>query len=174
MPVARFACFLLLCLGSASRLYSTPACISDTLSDYEALGSGGCLIGPQTVQDFSFSVVSSGGGDTPVSAADITVTPTSGPGFYGLQFASPGFIVSGAEFANYLIGYTWDSLPIRGLGGVLDPGSVDVLTDGCVGFAFAGASCSGTLVSTHVFEPSQLTDFVAFSPTSFLVILDNV
>ena len=60
------------------------------------------------------------------------------------------------------------------MGDVLDPGPVDILTDGCVGAAFAGAACSGTPVSVHVFNPGQLTDSVAFSPTAELGIRNNI
>jgi hypothetical protein len=48
------------------------------------------------------------------------VTPTSGPGFYGVIFASTGF-VTGAGTVEYLLGFTWDSIPIRGLGDDLAP-----------------------------------------------------
>jgi hypothetical protein len=153
---------------------SASACVAGaTLASYEALGVGGCTIGPQTVDDFTFSVVSSGGGAIPLADTDITVTPTFGPDFYGVQFASTGFLVTGAGFVNYLIGYTWDSIPIRGMGDVLDPGTVDILTNGCVGAAFAGASCGGTPVSVDV-NLGQLTDFVAFSPTTILGVRNNI
>lgn len=163
--------FLMLAL----RLPATPACISGgTLFSYEALGATGCTIGPQTVKDFTFSVVSFGGGANPVTDKDITVTPTFGVGFYGAQFASTGFIVTGTGFVNYLIGYTWDSIPISGLGDLLDPPqNVDIVTDGCVGAAFVGSSCSGTAVSVHV-DDGQLADFVGFSPTAILGIRNNI
>jgi hypothetical protein len=114
-----------------------------------------------------------GGGATAVADTNITVTPTFGAGFYGVQFASTGFLVTGTGFVNYLIGYTWDSIPIRGMGDVLDPGTVDILTNGCVGAAFVGSSCSGSPVSVDV-NLGQLTDFVAFSPTGILGIRNNI
>src|SRR5580700_7841539 len=102
----RFALALAAFLILAFRLSATPVCVSGgTLASYEALGAGGCTIGPQTVDDFTFSVVSVGGGATAVSDTNITVTPTFGAGLYGVQFASTGFLVSGSGFVNYLIGY---------------------------------------------------------------------
>jgi hypothetical protein len=59
------------------------------------------------------------------------------------------------------------SLPIAGMGDVLDPGNVNILTDGCVGAAFVGSSGSGTSVSVDV-NPSQTTDTVFFLPTAVL------
>jgi len=153
---------------------SASACVAGaTLASYEALGVTGCTIGPQTVDDFTFSVVSSGGGAIPLADTDITVTPAFGAGSFGVQFASTGFLVTGTGFVDYLIGYTWDSIPIHGMGDVLDPGSVEISSDGCVGFAFSGSSCSGTPVNVSV-NPGQPTDFVAFSATAVLGIRDNI
>jgi hypothetical protein len=118
-------------------------------------------------------VLSIGGGATALPDTNITVTPTFGVGFYGAQFASTGFVVTGTEFVNYLIGFTWDSIPIAGMGDVLDPGNVDILTNGCVGVAFVGSSCSGSAVSVDV-NPSQLTNSVFFSPTSILGVRNNI
>jgi hypothetical protein len=160
----RFGCSFLFVIA-APLVYSTPACISgNSLLSYQALGATGCTIGPETVQDFSFTA------STSITAADVTVTLDSGVGFYGIQFSSPDFTGS----ANYLIGYTWDSLPIRGLGAALDPAPVDMMTSGCAGAAFVGATCSGMLVSVEVFEPSQLADTVFFSPTAVLGMSDSI
>jgi hypothetical protein len=161
-----------ICLILAFRLPASPCVAGGTLSSYEALGATGCTIGPQTVNDFSFNVVSVGGGATAVSDTGITVTPTFGVNFYGVQFASTDFSVT-TGFVNYLIGFTWDSIPINGMGDVLDPGDVNILTDGCVGAAFSGSSCSGTAVSITV-NPSQLTDVVTFSPTGILGITNHI
>src|SRR5437588_6142263 len=103
----RLAWVLSIFLMLVLRLPAAPMCISGgTLASYEALGATGCTIGPQTVKDFTFSVVSSGGGAIPVTDANITVTPMFGAGFYGTSFASTGFSVTGAGFVNYLVGYT--------------------------------------------------------------------
>jgi hypothetical protein len=161
-----FGLFLIL----AQQVGATPCLLGGTLASYEALGATGCTIGPQTVQNFSFSSLSGGETDTA-----ITVTPTSGVNsngsFYGLIFS--GF-ATGSGSANYLIGYTWDSIPIRGMGDIFDdPGTVDILNSGCVGAAFIGSSCSGTPVSVDV-NTGSLTGFIAFSPTATLGISNNI
>ena len=157
----------------AFRLAAGPCLPGGTLSSYEALGATGCTIGPQTVSDFTFSVVSVGGGAVAVADTNIFVTPTFGPDYYGALFASTDFVVTGTGFVNYLIAFTWDSIPIHGMGDVLDPGNANILTDGCVGAAFVGTSCSGTSVSVTV-NPSQLTDTVFFSPTAILGVRNNI
>jgi hypothetical protein len=163
-----FAGFLIL----AFQLPASPCVAGATLDTYVALGAAGCTIGPQTVNNFSFSVISVGGGATAIADTDITVTPTFGANLYGATFASSDFSVT-SGFVNYLIGFTWDSLPIAGMGDVLDPGDVNILTDGCVGAAFSGSSCSGAAVGVTV-DPSQLTDTVFFSPTAILGIANHI
>jgi hypothetical protein len=159
-----FGMFLILAL----QVNATPCFPGATLASYEALGAGGCTIGPQTVENFTFSSISGGETDT-----SITVTPTSGTNingsFYGLIFS--GFATT-TGLANYLIGYNWDSIPIRGMGDVLDPGTVDILTSGCVGAVFS-PSCSGIPVSVDV-NTGSTTGFVAFSPTTILGISNNI
>src|ERR1700733_14182929 len=159
----RFAWILAVLLIPAFQLSASPCVAGAPLDSYVALGAGGCTIGSQTVNDFSFSVLSVGGGATAIADTDITVTPAFGVNLYGAVFASSDFSVT-AGFVSYAIGFTWDSLPIRGMDDVLDPGDVNIATDGCVGAAFT-PSCSGTTVSVAV-NPSQLTDSVFFSPTA--------
>jgi PEP-CTERM motif len=168
---------IFLMLAGGSSLYAGPCISGNDLSTYAALGSSGCDVGTLTVKDFSFSVISSGGGATPIAATDITVTTEFGSNFFGLSFSSPDFSVTGTQFVNYLIAYTWDPTgDMRGLGDVLDPGSVNIVSDGCVGAAFSGSSCSATTVSVNVFEgaTSQLTDFVAFPPTGLVGIRNTI
>jgi hypothetical protein len=153
------------------QLTASPCTSGATLDTYVALGVTGCTVGPQTVNNFSFSSSASGGA-TAIPDTDITVTPTFGSGFYGLLFASSDFSVPLGS-VSYTIGYTWDSIPIRGMDDVLDPGDVNILTNGCVGAAFVGVSCSGTPVSVSV-NPSQLTDNVTFSPTAILGIINTI
>jgi PEP-CTERM motif len=152
----------------ACQLPASPCVAGATLDTYVSLGVTGCSVGPQTVNNFSFS----NGGAGAIPDTDITVTPTFGSGYYGVLFASTDFTVSTGS-VDYLIGFTWDSIPIRGMEDVLDPGDVNILTDGCVGAAFVGSLCSGTPVSVTV-NPSQLTDSVFFSPTSILGIANTI
>ena len=65
----------------AVRLAAGPCLPGGTLFSYEALGATGCTIGPQAVSNFTFSVVSVGGGAVAVSDTNITVTPTFGPNY---------------------------------------------------------------------------------------------
>jgi hypothetical protein len=169
----RLAWLLAVGLILAFHLPASPCVAGATLASYEALGLTGCTIGPETVDGFSFSVVSVGGGATALSDTNIFVTPTFGPDYYGVLFSSTGFSVTGTGFVNYLIGFTWDSIPIHGMGDALDPGTVDILTDGCVGAAFTGSSCSGTAVSVDV-NLGQLTNTVFFSPTGILGVANNI
>ena len=167
----RFAWLLALLPILAFQLPASPCVAGATLDTYVALGATGCTIGPQTVNNFSFSVISVGGGATAIPDTDITVTPAFGTDLYGAIFASSDFSVT-TGFVNYAIGFTWDSLPIRGMDDVLDPGDVNILTNGCVGAAFT-PTCSGTPVSVDV-NPSQLTDSVFFSPTAILGIANTI
>jgi len=155
----------------ALQLPATPCIAGGTLASYQALGATGCTIGPQTVSNFTFSDSVSGGG-TAASNTDILVTPTFGANFFGVLFAATDFSTATGT-VNYVIGFTWDSLPINGMGDALDPGNVDILTNGCEGAAFVGSSCSGTLTSVHVF-PTQLTNTAFFSPIATLGISNAI
>jgi len=166
---------LTILLFGCLQLPADVVCVNGTLASYVALGSGGCKLGTLTVSDFAFSVISSGGGAIPVSDTDILVTTVS-TSHRGLQFSNFGS-VSGSGFVNYLIGYTWDpTTDIRGAGDILDPGPVDITTDGCVGAGFVGPSCSGTPISLHVFDGGtpQLTDIVYFTPDPILGIRNTI
>jgi len=158
------------------RLFPASVCMPGSLASYQALGATGCMVGELLVNDFSFGVGLFGGGVTPIDSTQITVTPNGGAGFLGLRFSSPGFSVTGSEFVNYAIGYTWDPTgDIRGLGDLLDPGVVDVVTNGCVGVAFSGSFCGGTPVSVHVFTgPTSQSDTVFFPETGVLGIRNNI
>jgi hypothetical protein len=74
-----------------------------------------------------------------VTPSEIFVTPTIGPGgVFGLNFASPGFSLAGADFATYDLIFTWDPSDIRSLEDVLffdspvAPGFVEIETTGCL------------------------------------------
>lgn len=149
----------------ASQIRAAACVAGGTLASYEALGAGGCTIGPQTVETFSFSVVSGSG----TSDTNIFLTPTFGPDYYGVQFASTGFVTASSS-VEYLIGFTWDSIPIRGLGDALDPPTnVNISTAGCVGSAYP----CGSPVTVTV-DPTQLTDTAFFSPTGILGISNDI
>jgi hypothetical protein len=169
VPFALFACL---------PLAAANVCVSgNTLDTYVALGSTGCTIGSLTVKDFIFSVGPSGGGATPIADTAINVIVHSPTGGFGLEFRSSGFSVTGTQFVNYLIGYTWDPTgDIRNASDILDPGNADILTDLCINAAFVGSSCAGSTHTLHVFQggPSQLTDSFDFAPTGLLGIRNNI
>src|SRR5262245_53368908 len=85
-----------------------PDCVASTLSSYIALGGTGCSLGHVVFFDFAFSVAASGGGITPVSPSEITVTPTMIDEHYSFNFSSTRFAASGSQFAMYLLAYTVD------------------------------------------------------------------
>jgi hypothetical protein len=163
------------------RLYAAPVCVSGgSLASYEALAAG-CTVGPFTVMSFTFGVVSSTGGPTLVTAADITVTPeigVSGFGqFYGLQFASTGFQVTATQSVEYSLAYTVDPTPdIRGLGDVLDPpvGDVNIQSVGCVNAAFSGNVCPTSTVTINVSTASPNAFVDIAPPDTTLGIIDTI
>ena len=151
-------------------LFAGP-CVPDLLSNYEALGSGGCSVGPFNVKSFSYTLISS---TVTIADTDITVTPIFGLGSFGLTFSSTKFDVSGTDSAKYLLAYTWDPGTVRSLEDILNtstpvaPGFAQISTDACVDAAFSGASCStfvDTIVVNHDGITPNLNASVAFSPT---------
>src|ERR1700721_2562025 len=84
LAMPRLALVLALFVMLELRLPAAPVCIAGgTLASYEALGATGCTIGTQTVEDFTFSVVSSSGSATALTDSEITLTPTFGAGYVG-------------------------------------------------------------------------------------------
>jgi hypothetical protein len=175
----RFYWCVLFALVLSLPSFAANVCIpGNTLDTYVALGATGCTIGGLTVKDFAFSVVSSGGGDTPIADTDINVITHFPVGGFGLEFQSSGFSVTSTQFVNYLIAYTWDPTgDMRGASDILDPGTSDIVTDLCIGVAFVGPTCSGTPATLHVFQgggPSVLTDSTAFAPVAVLGVRNNI
>jgi hypothetical protein len=173
--------FWVLSLGlvACQLLSGANVCVSgNTLDTYIALGATGCDFGGLIVKDFAFSVVSFGGGDTPIADTDITVFLHSPVGGRQLEFLSTGFSVTGTQFVNYLLAFTWDpSGDMRNASDILDPGDADIVTDLCIGTAFVGAFCGGTPASLHVFQgggPSVLFDEVNFPATGIVGVRNNI
>lgn len=181
MPSVTTVRVVLLAAASVMTMYAAPACISgNTLDTYVALGASGCDVGAVTAKDFAFSVVSFGGGPTLLADTDIVVTTSISLNRYGLIFSAPGtpgFSVSGSQFVNYLIAYTWDpSADLRGLEDILDPGEVNIVTDGCVGVAFVGPLCGGTPIQLNVFQgtKTQLKDKTFFPGVAVVGVRHNI
>ena len=154
----------------ASRVYAS-ACAPGTLQSYISLGSGGCTINGETVDNFNFSAIVG-----PLTALTINVTPSFGAGFYQLYFWSGGFSVSLSATAQYEIDFTWDPVVV-GAGDQMDarsptfPGTATVTTSLCAGSAFGGATCpSPTFTPTNtltVFNDGVNADAITNAVTSF-------
>lgn len=176
----------------ATPISFAPACTTGTLASYVALGggpNGGCSNDPEVrFYDFSFTVLSSGGGAAPVSASDIVVTPSESAGANSLAFSSSGFSVTGSEFVTYLLAYTVDPHPIiRGMRNFMDtftpvfPGVASITTDLCVGAAFGGTvvtpTCAGSTATLFLFHngsSSQLSDETTFSEVADLGVRNTI
>jgi hypothetical protein len=161
----------------------TPAstCATATLAAYQSLGPGGCTLlnGGNTYifKNFDFAVPSSSGTD-PINAGQISVTPLSGPDMLGLNFASPGFNVTGNEAVQYLISFYVDPLPpdiwrveTEMLAeSPVAPGFAAITTDVCVGSNFISGTCPTTVASGTVFhagsQGQQLLTRIDFTPTN--------
>jgi hypothetical protein len=149
---------------------SASMCVTDPLSDYIALGTTGCQVGPLTVTNFSFSTIMS---TVTILASDITVTPVVSGDTLELMFTSPEFDVSGSDMAKYLLSYTWDPGDIRGLEDVMYanspvfPGFASVTTVACEDAPFGAALCPTTTATLMVSDngvTANLVDSTAFSP----------
>ena len=163
---------------AAANILGIGACQQATLAHYISLGSTGCEIDHPVFKDFRFQVLDFGGGATPITAADILVTPSLTGSAHNLSFSSPGFQVTGNQFVVYLISYFVDPDPrIITFSDELEtetpvfPGRVDITTDLCIGRAFRGAQClrPGTPAQLSLFHDGmqfQTFDSVAFRPTA--------
>jgi len=178
--------------ASATPIFFAPACTTGTLASYIALGggaTGGCSIDDEVrLFDFTFTVLSTGGGAVPISAAAITVTPTQVGDFRTITLTSAGFSVTGTQSVSYLITYTSDPHPIlRGFGDTLltntpvFPGLATVTTNLCIGAPFGGTilvpTCGGISSSVSVFHNGttfSLTDSTIFSAVADLGVRNTV
>jgi hypothetical protein len=132
------------------------ACVSGTLATYVALGSGGCTVNGELVDNFQFSVASMSGGYTPLSSSQINVAPSFSTGIYTLTFTSSGFLATGSEFVHYQINFTWDPVVVGAEDDMISntpvfPGQASVATNLCAGSTF-GASCPPPTNSLFVFN----------------------
>jgi hypothetical protein len=170
-----FLCALVLGLLSLVPASAAP-CVVDALSTYVGLGGAGCTLGPFTIKDFNFTVLSSGGGAVPVTPANISVTPMAFANGYGFQFFSNGFSVTNGGSVQYLLEYVWDPGQIRSLEDVMfaespvAPGTATITTTGCLDAPFIAGICGTSTVSSTVYHfggvNTHLTDTVSFAPIS--------
>lgn len=173
----------------ASPVVPPPACVTDSLKAYIALGANGCsefpIPAPLRFADFQFAQKG------PLDSSQIKVIPSNSGFSGGLSFLG-GFAASTAESAAYLIAFTLDPPPIiHGFESdlfTLTPksgGRAIVITELCVGAAFSAPllnnSCKGTLETLKVFYDSstpvptvQLVDRVKFDYTAVLGVRNTV
>ena len=139
------------CVVALPTLSAAGPCSLGSLSDYIALGSGGCSVGGMTFADFSADPSLSGGDQ--ILAGAVTVTPTAtGPRSqlaFGLSAAVPPPSILGI-----LIGYSVTG-PMIGIADLqltgasaTGNGAVTVVEDLCLGAPFdPGPSCPTTVAS---------------------------
>lgn len=141
----------LLALAAASALFANP-CVTGTLTSYISLGVTGCTIGPFTVKDFTFSVISS---TQPVTSSDVTLSPSivgimQNLGIGPTNPLSPiGFVAGPADSIKFQIAYFWDPGSLGSYDDamydpVTPPGFSRLTIDGCENANFVGLVCPTT------------------------------
>ncbi len=162
---------------------SPVACKSDTLTNYIALGSMGCMNGGSlTFKDFGFTVVASSGSPTLAGSGDVNVTvapPTTNE--YGLKYGSSLFSVTSGQKVEYLLTYTIDPLPdiIHGFSLEMEtnspiaPGKASITSVECIGDAFNGVVCPNMMMTvtnmvSHNGITPMLMDVKQFGETNEL------
>ena len=119
-------------------------------------------IATEIVDNFAFTVGATSGGLSPLTASAIMVTPSTFTGGYQLFFSatgnttSTGFMVTGSDFANYEIDFTWDPVVVgaedqMNANSPTAPGTATVTTDLCAGSIFGG-SCPPPTNTLTVFD----------------------
>jgi hypothetical protein len=162
--------FAMLGLVFASRIFATPVCGTDTLANYVLLGAGGCLVNNvELVDNFSFAVGLNNIGGSALHSSNIMVTPSQTGNTFTLFFFAPsmGFSVTGTQFVNYDINFTWDPVVVGSEDQMFAstpvfPGTATVVTSLC-----AGAPC-GTVTNTlTVFNDGKPADAINTAITTF-------
>ena len=155
-------------------------CVSGTLASYEALGSGGCTIGSNTVA--SFNNVSGSYGATEIAPSAVTVTPTGGTTSPTLQFTVSQTASNGQtleEIFTYVITGAVYSMDTNTLSGSSETGNASVtnVQNYCAGgnFDATGASgCTGSSTGALVtFDGVMNSDTITFPATPKLSITDD-
>jgi hypothetical protein len=152
MRSIRLLVLFLFAFGAVPGLFAGP-CASALLSVYDTSGFT-CTqtLGSYTftAKDVSYTLIS---GTIAIADTDILVTPVSGvtsvygapQPYFGLEFSSGKFSVTGSDTAKYLLTYFWDPGDIRGFVDILDdpvvpPGLAKIATDFCFNGEF-GVAC---------------------------------
>ena len=185
----RFLLVTLMTLAVPTLTQAAPLCVSASLEDYIALGSGGCMVGNALFADFAASVVDPAA--TPILPEDVIVSPLLGGTSLGLAFSLTSSVGPG-EFEDLLIRYGLSGLmglsfvsnTLSMSGSSVEPdGAVTAVEDKCGGGMFGGsypsAPCSGTLIGPLiVFDIGTLADLTETSPdfaiTSFFDVFTEI
>ena len=136
-------------------------CVSGSLADYIALGSGGCSIGDKTLSDFSAASFLTGA--AAIDAANVNVAAVGGAFNFGLDFSltpNAPSLAGPTQLLDILLGYhvTGSSLIGASLGlgnsAATGDGAVTVVTNVCANGLFSpnllcnGPSNAGLLAVT--------------------------
>lgn len=174
-------------LGITFTGMAAPICVTDTLSNYVALSSGGCMVGTTVLANFSSLTLPNGSTQIPLSS--ILVTPLNVAGSPGLQFGLNVNAPSGGA-QDALFGYkvtagsiTGASLTSTGFSATGNSGTALAAKNLCLGGNFApgtiaGCSTGSTRALSNVVIAgavpfSQLTDATTFPSVSSLGVVDN-
>lgn len=162
---------------SLVRLGTAGPCMGESLSDYIALGAGGCIIGGNTLSNFK--VLSGISGGTAIGAGSVTITPNGGTGFTisTSQTASGGTPLE-AIFTYDISGplYIGISATLSGSSETVD-GDVTGIGNYCEGGSFGPDGVDGCPLangSLVTLDGVQNSDMGSFSPVSFLNVTDDL
>ncbi len=160
------------------------ACPTQSLTDYEALGPGGCTVKGLPFSGFNFTTLSLTGGAKAVDPMNITVTPIDPDISAGLNFASDGFSVDSGQSADYQLSYSVDDPPIiHGWDLELDdpinfPAFVEITSVECLGAAFIGTTCPTGLTITATVSDNGIisvpSDIVSFGAVRTVGVLTTI
>ena len=164
----------------ATRSFSAPVCMPDTLTNYIGLGAGGCTINGELVNNFSFSFTTTL--SSPLTSGGITVTPSFTLNAFQLLFSaagntpSTGFVVTGTDTAQYEIDYTWDPVVIGAEDDMVTntpvfPGTATVTSKLCAGQAFGGILCPTAASATNTLTVFSNGNIPPPSRTTFAPVL---
>jgi hypothetical protein len=178
----------LMALAVPSLLQAAPICVSGSLAEYIALGSGGCTVGNALFAEFGASVVNPAA--TPILPGEVNVSPFLSGTSLGLAFSLTSSVGPG-EFEDLLIRYALSGMGLSFVSNTLSMSGSSVTPDGavtaveekCGGGTFGGsdpsAPCSGTLIGPLiVFDIGTIADLTETTPdfalTSFFDVFTEI
>jgi len=172
--------YLSLTIVSSALCSTASTCTSGTLATYIALGSGGCTIGQNTLYDFQ--TVSGISGATPISTADVSISPLGGN--LNLGVTASVSQVAGANsqlellFTYQISGasYVADSITLGGSSETAD-GAVTDIQNFCAGGVFGPdgvTGCTGLAGSLLTLDGVQNHDSTVLGAASSLGVTDDL